>query len=259
MPAALVTGATAGLGAAFAERLAADGHDLVLVARDKARLMTAKQRLESAHAIRVDLLAADLATAAGCAAVAARIATDNDPIELLINNAGIGLYRAFGKAELADEDRMLDLNVRAVMHLTHAAVGAMRRRGSGSILNVASVGGIVPRPETVTYGAGKAYVIAFTEGLAGLLAGTGVTATAVCPGFVRTEFHEQAQVDMSYLPSWMWIDAGKVVDQALAAARAGKVVVVPGRQYQAIVGASRVLPRSVIRKLGASGKPKSRG
>jgi uncharacterized protein len=204
VPTALITGATAGLGAAFAARLAAEGYDLVLVARDELRLAAAKIDLEQRDKITVENLAADLATAPGCDAVAARIATDDRPVELLINNAGIGLYRGFGKAALADEDRMLDLNVRAVMHLAHAAVGAMRRRGRGMIVNVASVGGIVPRPETVTYGASKAYVIAFSEALAKLVAGTGVTVTAICPGFVHTEFHERAQVDMSYLPRWMW-------------------------------------------------------
>jgi uncharacterized protein len=255
---ALITGATAGLGAAFSRQLAAEGYDLVLVARDEQRLSQAKADLEQRGKIEVEALPADLATEAGRDAVAARIASDDRPVELLINNAGIGLYRGFGKAELADEDRMLDLNVRAVMHLAHAAVGAMRRRGTGMIVNIASVGGIVPRPETVTYGASKAYVIAFSEALAKLLAGTGVTVTVICPGFVHTEFHERARVDMSYLPEWMWLDADDVVRAGLADARKGKPMSIPNLKYKAIVGAARVLPRGVTRRLGASGKPKSR-
>jgi short-subunit dehydrogenase len=226
------------------------------VARDEDRLASTKAELEVAHRVKVEALPADLATAEGRDAVAARLGGASE-IDLLINNAGIGLYRAFGKTELADEDRMLDVNVRAVMHLAHAAVGAMRPRGHGRIVNVASVSGFVPRPETVTYGASKAYVIAFTEGLSKLLAGTGVTVTAVCPGFVHTEFHDRAHVDMSYLPNWMWLDADKVVADGLADARKGKVISVPDLKYKAIVGVSRVAPRSLTRRLGASGKPKS--
>jgi short-subunit dehydrogenase len=258
MGVALITGATAGLGAAFARQLAAEGNDLVLVARDEGRLATAKLDLETAYKIDVETLPADLASADGRDAVAARIAADEHPVDLLVNNAGISLYRAFGKTDVADEDRMLDINVRAVMHLAHAAVGAMRRRRTGTILNVASVSGFVPRPEAVTYGAGKAYVIAFTEALSTSLAGTGVTATAVCPGFVHTEFHDRAKVDMSYLPDWMWLDAGKVVSEGLADARKGKVISVPDAKYKAIVGVSRMMPRSISRRIGASGKPKSR-
>jgi short-subunit dehydrogenase len=229
----------------------------VLVARDTNRLAAARADLE-AHGGRVETISADLATDAGRDVVAARIVTDERPVDLLVNNAGIGLYRAFGKAELADENRMLEVNVRAVMHLAHAAVGAMRRRGRGLIVNVASVGGFVPRPETVTYGAGKAYVIAFSEGLSGLLRGTGVTVTAVCPGFVHTEFHDRARVDMSYLPSWMWLDAEKVVAEGLSDARKGKPVSIPDVRYKAIVGVARVLPRGVARRLGSSGKPAPR-
>ena len=259
MSTALITGATAGLGAEFARHLAAEGIDLVIVARDETRLATTKVDLEGRHGITVETIAADLATDAGRDAVAARILSDEHPqVDLLVNNAGLGLYKTFGKAELVDEDRMLDVNVRAVLHLSHAAVQAMRPRGSGIILNVASVAGFVPRPETVTYGAGKAYVVALTEGLSQLLHGSGVTATVVCPGFTHTEFHERAHVDMSYLPNWMWLDAKKVVAAGLADARRGRTVSVPDVRYKAIVGASRVIPRSVVRRLVASRKPKSR-
>jgi uncharacterized protein len=254
----LITGATAGLGAEFARQLAAEGSDLVIVARDASRLAATKAELEDRNGIRVETMTADLATAGGRHAVAARILSGEHPqIDMLVNNAGLGLYKAFGKAELVDEDRMLDVNVRAVLHLSHAAVQAMRARGSGIILNVSSVAGFVPRPETVTYGAGKAYVVALTEGLAQLLHGSGVTATVVCPGFTHTEFHDRAGVDMSYLPNWMWLDATKVVADGLADARRGRTVSVPDAKYKAIVGASRIVPRSVIRKLGASGRPRS--
>lgn len=258
MPIALVTGATAGLGAEFARQLAAEGSDLVIVARNSDRLESTRTELQDRYRVTVETLGADLATAEGRAAVAARVRAEPRPIDLLVNNAGIGLHRAFGKTEIADEGRMLDINVRAVMELSHAAVATMRPRGAGIILNVASVAGFIPRPESVTYGATKAYVISFTEALSQLLAGTGVTASAVCPGFTHTEFHDRAQLDMSYLPAWMWLDATDVVAEALIAARAGKAVSVPSRKYQAIVALSRLAPRSLARRLGATGPSRPR-
>ena len=133
--------------------------------------------------------------------------TDADrPVDVLVNNAGLGTYQRFGSADMADEERQLDLNVRAVMRLSHAAVRAMTARGTGEIINVSSVAGFVPRRDNVTYSASKAWVTMFSEALALSLDGTGVRAIAVCPGFARTEFHERAGVDMSRVPDWMWLD-----------------------------------------------------
>jgi short-subunit dehydrogenase len=244
---ALVTGATAGLGASFARRFAAEGRDLVLVARTVDRLESMAAELRDRFAVQVEVLAADLSTADGCAAVTARVQQSDQPVDTLVNNAGIGLYRVFGKAALADERRLLDLNVGSVLALTHAAVGAMTARGRGEIINISSVAGFVPRGASATYAAGKAWVTSFTEGLSLLLSGTGVRITAICPGFTRTEFHARAEADMSGTPSWMWLDADRVVAEGLADARSGVVISVPSKRYKALLLLARVLPRSVVR------------
>lgn len=254
MSTALVTGATAGLGAEFARQLAASGRDLVLVARDAARLESTRDELTAAHGISVEVLTADLVTDAGCAAVAARVSDTARPVEVLVNNAGIGTYQPFGTADLAAEERQLDLNVRAVLRVTHAAVPAMTARGAGQIINISSVSAFVPRGGNATYGASKAWVTLFSEALAVQLAGTGVTVTAICPGFTRTEFHERAHADMSYVPDRMWLDASLVVREGLADAARGKPVSVPSRQYKTLVGAARALPRPLLRAIMARRK-----
>ncbi|MEP7021767.1 MAG: SDR family oxidoreductase, partial [Pseudonocardiales bacterium] len=200
MPTALVTGATSGIGAEFARQLAASGHDLILVARDADRLAASQTSLASEFGIEVEVLPADLITDSGCEAVAARIIEAQRPVDILVNNAGFGMYQRFGLAELADEERQLALNVRAVLRLTHAAVRAMTGRGSGKIINISSVAGFVPRGGNATYSASKAWVTMFSEALAVQLSGSGVSVTAVCPGFTHTEFHERAHADMSHVP-----------------------------------------------------------
>ncbi len=251
MPTALVTGATAGLGAEFARQLAAAGDDLVLVARDSARLEVTQQKLSAEFGVDVAVLTADLTSDAGCSAVAERISDAGRPVELLVNNAGVGMYRAFGAADLADEERQLDLNVRAVLRLTHAAVRSMTERGAGRILNVSSVSAFVPRGSNATYSASKAWVTMFSEALAVQLQGTGVTITAVHPGFTHTEFHERAHADMSNVPERMWLEAEDVVREALADTAKGKPMSVPSRQYKALVAASRSIPRPILRRIMA--------
>lgn len=251
MTTALVTGATAGIGAEFARQLAARGADLVLVARDVARLESARDELSSRYGVAVEVLAADLCTDDGTAAVAARLADASAPVDVLVNNAGFGMYKKFGDADIADEERQLDLNVRAVLRLTHAALRQMTARDSGQIINVSSVAGFVPRGGNATYSASKAYVTMFSEALAVQLAGTGVTVTAVCPGFTHTEFHERANADMSHVPNRMWLDASTVVSEGLADADAGKPVSVPSRQYKTLVVGSRLLPRPLLRRIMA--------
>jgi short-subunit dehydrogenase len=244
VPTALITGGSSGLGAEFARQLADVGHDLVLVARDEQRLRDFASTLQNT---RVDVLAADLATDEGCERVAERIADPANPVDLLVNNAGIGTYRPFGTAPLDVEERQLDLNVRAVLRLAHAAVQAMTARGRGRILNVSSVAGFVPRGGNATYSASKAWVTMFSEALAIQLAGSGVTVTAVCPGFTHTEFHQRANVDMSHVPERMWLDAADVVREGLADTFAGKPLSIPTRRYKALVGTARTLPRPVLR------------
>lgn len=249
MPTALVTGASAGLGAEFARQLAATGHDLVLVARDRERLDAAAEALRAQYGVAVEVLPADLVTDAGCAAAAARIADAARPVDVLVNNAGFGMYKPFGGAPLADEERQLDLNVRAVLRLAYAAVGAMTARRRGQIINVSSVSAFAPRASNPTYAAGKAWVTMFSESLAMQLAGAGVSVTAVCPGFTHTEFHQRAQADMSHVPDRMWLDAETVVREGLADAAKGRPVSIPSRRYKLMTVGTRVLPRPLLRRI----------
>lgn len=246
---ALVTGASAGLGASFVRRLAAEGRDLVLVARDVARLEASAAELRERYPIQVEVLPADLGTEDGCAAVAARLAAEDKPVDTLVNNAGFGLYQAFGKASLDRELQMLDVNVRAVLVLSRAAAIAMTGRGRGEIINISSVAGFLPRGSAATYAASKAWVTSFSEGLAALLKSKGVRVTAICPGFTHTEFHARANADMSDTPSFLWLNADRVVADGLADARAGKVISVPSKRYRAIVTLVKLLPRPLVARV----------
>ena len=244
MSTALVTGASAGIGRAFAERLAREGTDLVLVARDRARLEELAKGLRSRHGVAVEVLVADLSDREATGRVCARVEDDVRPVDLLVNNAGFGLKGSFLDNDLAVEEAGLDVMVRAVMLTCHAAGRAMRERGRGTIINVSSVASFIANG---TYSAEKAFVTVFSEGLASELAGTGVTVTALCPGFTRTEFHARAHLAMSALPSSLWLDADDVVQQALSDAARGKVVSVPGAQWKVVTAGVRALPRPLVR------------
>jgi short-subunit dehydrogenase len=241
-PVALITGPTSGIGAGYARRYARDGYDLVLVARDAARLEQLADELQGDPG-RVEILSADLSDEADRAKVADRLAGG---VDVLVNNAGFGTSGEFWTAEPAVLQSQLDVNVTAVMHLTRAALPAMLEAGKGTVVNIASVAGLVPGRGS-TYSASKAWVIAFTEGLAGGLAGTGVGVHAVCPGFVHTEFHSRAGIDMAKLPSFLWLEVDDVVSESLADIAGGKVISIPGIQYKAIVGAGRLIPRGLLR------------
>lgn len=243
MPTALITGASAGIGAAFARRLAGDGLGLVLVARDSSRLDEAAAVLAKQYGVTVEVLAADLATDDGIAAVEARLTDPDRPVDLLVNNAGFGLREGFPTVPVEDELTMVKLHIEAVLRLTHAAVPGMRERGRGYVVNVASVAAFLPRG---TYGASKSWVVNFSQSAARGLAGSGVRVQALCPGFTRTEFHDRGGIDMTEVRPWMWLSAEQVVDECLRDLARGKSVSVPSLRYKALVAASRKAPLAAL-------------
>ncbi|MEC4017445.1 SDR family NAD(P)-dependent oxidoreductase [Streptomyces sp. H27-D2] len=249
MTTALITGSTAGIGAAFARRLAADGHNLVVVARDAKRLHEQATELHDLHGIEVEVLSADLSTEKGIKAVEKRLGDRTHPVDLLVNNAGFGNKGAFLDVPMTDELLMLKVHCEAVLRLTSAAVSGMRDRRRGGVVNVASVAAFVPRG---TYGASKAWVVQFTQGAARDLAGSGVRLMALCPGFVRTEFHERAGMETSNIPSWMWLDADKLVAAALRDLARGKTLSIPDPRYKAISGLVKLAPRGALSRVTSS-------
>ena len=260
VPTALVTGASSGLGAAFARRLADDGYGLVLVARDAARLTALAEDLSTSYGTTVQVLAADLTDPESRQTVVERLQVRPGPagedvpiqlrpVDLLVNNAGLANRADFWNASyelLRDE---LELNVVAVLALTHAVLPGLLERGAGGVINVASVAGMVPGRGS-TYSAGKAWVISLSEGLSVGLAGTGVRVLALCPGFIRTEFHQRAGIDMSTAPSFVWLSADDVVDHGLRALAQDAVVSVPSLRYKVVVILVKLLPRRLVRRFG---------
>ena len=238
MPTALVTGATAGIGAAFVTALDRRGYDVVVVARDGDRLR--RQAPPGA-----EVIAADLATDEGCGLVEARCSLG---VDVLVNNAGRGMGKAFEQATADDEEQLLRLNVRAVLRLTHAALGPMLARGSGAVLNISSVAGFSPGVRGATYSASKAWVTNFSESLDLQYRDRGVRCVAVCPGFTRTEFHDRASIDVGGIPERLWLSSEQVVEEALRDLHRGRSVSIAGAQYKAIVAATRVLPPSLRRR-----------
>jgi len=245
MPTALVTGATAGIGAAFARRLAADGFDLVLLARDTERLEQAAEKYRTAHGIEVEILSADLTTEAGLADAEQRAARD---VDLVVNNAGFGQRGAFLDTELSEELAMLRVHCEAVLRLTRAALPGMVERGRGGVINVASIAAFFPRG---TYSASKAWVVTFSESACQQVGGSGAHVMALCPGWVRTEFHTRSDMDTSGIPDALWLDADQLVDAAIRDFRRGVPVSVPDSRYKAMVGLGRVLPRRLVARLSA--------
>jgi uncharacterized protein len=240
---ALITGATAGIGAAFARRLATEGYDLVLVARDAQRLADLGAELSTRHAVAVTPLPADLTTDEGCEAVEKAL---SGPVDLLVNNAGISLNRSFLRSTPAEEIRLLRLNVHAVMRLTLAALPGMTERGRGEVINVSSVAGFAAVLPGSTYPASKAWVTNFSESVAQSVRRYGVRVMALCPGYTRTEFHDRAGINMSKTPQWMWLRADDVVADALRDLRRGRVVSVPDWKYKLAVFGLRHTPRRLL-------------
>ncbi|MFD3694789.1 SDR family NAD(P)-dependent oxidoreductase [Streptomyces sp. NPDC058646] len=243
MTTVLITGASAGLGAAFARGFAAKGCDLVLVARDKDRLDALADALGSEFGTESEVLPADLLDARECTAVAERLADRARPVDILVNNAGFGLSAPFPYSPVEDEERMLDLLVKVPLRLTHAVLPGLRERRCGAVLNVSSVAGLLP---TGTYGAAKAWVAAFSESLRVDMEPYGVRVLAVVPGFTRTEFQERAGMDVSALRDAVWLEPDAVVDRALRDLALRRPVSITGRRYRAYAFAARHLPRTFV-------------
>jgi short-subunit dehydrogenase len=251
MSTALVTGPTAGIGRAFAHQLAARGDDLVLVARDRARLESEAAQLRSTYGVTVEVLAADLTDRAELATVEARLADRDRPVDLLVNNAGFGLKKRFLDNSVEEEQAMLDVLVTPVLRLSHAALGAMVERGRGGVINVSSVAAFLPRG---TYAAAKAWVNSFSAWAAAEYRPRGVTVTCLCPGFVETEFHERMGVARGSAPGFLWLQADDLVRAALADHAKGRAWSVPSPQYKAVVAVSRLVPSGVLQRFQRLGR-----
>jgi len=245
---ALVTGASAGIGEAFVRQLGVEGVHCVVVARRVDRLDAL-----AAEVSNVEVLQADLTTPEGLAAVSARLADVSQPIDLLVNNAGFGTSGRLVELDPERLSREIALNVEAVVRLTRAAVPPMIERHRGWVLNVSSVAGFQAAPGLAVYGATKAFVTSFTEALVGELRGTGVHATALCPGLTRTEFQSVSSAGQrsASFPDFAWMTAEQVARRALRDCRAGRVLSIPGPLNKMLVAGSQALPRSLVRRLTA--------
>jgi short-subunit dehydrogenase len=244
---ALVTGASSGIGRAIARQLAAEGTALVVVARDEARLKARAAELT----VDVEVLVADLGIADQLAAVEARLADPDRPVDLVVNNAGFGTYGDFAALDLDGETREIAVDVTAVVRLTHAALDGMLARGRGAVMNISSVAGLQATPGNAVYGASKAFVASFGEAVAGELAGTGVTLTTVLPGYTHTEFAERAGIGGRQIPKPAWQSAEDVASSAIAATRAGRPWLVPGALNKAMVSVANPIPRGLKRRVAA--------
>jgi len=248
MATALITGGTSGIGAAFATQLAASGYDLVLVARNSSRLESAAAALHAASGINVETISADLAKRRDVAKVAARIDDAARPIDLLVNNAGMAVPTALTATDTSSHEAAFEVMCRAVLVLGAAAGRSMKARGSGTIINISSLQSFLA---TGSYGAIKAWVTAYSQGLAVELRHTGVTVTAVLPGWVRTEWHERSGVRRSSLPNWLWTEPDAVARIALRDAARGRVICIPTVRYRVLGWFARHLPLATTRWISA--------
>jgi hypothetical protein len=249
-PRALITGASGGIGEAFARQLAKRGHDVVLVARRRERLEELAAQLAEAHGVEAEVIEADLSDDSAVTSVEERLRRGD--IDLLVNDAGFGTRGEFAGLPLARELEELDVNVRALMRLTHAALGPMVERGRGAVINVASTGAFQPVPYMATYAATKAFVLHFSEALHEEVRGKGVTVTCLCPGPVKTEFQEVAGVNDRSVPAMAWKSTDDVVESALKAVSARRAITVPGALNRLTATAVKLMPRFVARRVAGS-------
>jgi uncharacterized protein len=250
---ALVTGATAGIGESFCRLLADNNYNIILVARDLPRLQERASQLQAQFNVDTHVIQADLSTDAGCSVVEQYLA--NNQVDVLINNAGFGINKAFTISELEAEQEMFDVLVRTPMRLMHTVLPGMKERNKGVVINVSSVAGYIAGG---SYSAAKSYLTVISESLHTELADTNIKVSALCPGFTRTEFHQRGRMSMKGLPDFMWLDSDALVAKAWSDALKGKAVSIPGWQYQLLVFVINSLPRSIIRKVGMNLRAKQR-
>jgi short-subunit dehydrogenase len=255
MATALITGATAGIGASYTKLLAKQGYDLVLVARDLPRLNKLAKELSKTYKVKVETIKADLTAPNQLIKVEKRLSNKSKPIEVLINNAGFGIKQSFTDSDIKKEQELLDVLVTAPMRLAHSVLPQMLKRDSGVIVNVSSVASWITGG---TYSAAKSYLTVFSEYLHTELRGTNIKISALCPGFTRTEFHERGKMRMSGLPNFMWLTSDQVVAKSWRYVNANKVVCIPGWQYLILSTIARTAPRPMVRKLGMNVRRKQR-
>lgn len=250
---ALVTGASVGIGESFTRLLASNGFNIALVARDEARLHERAASLREKFGVQTFVLPADLSTDAGCRSVEEYLSEFD--IEVLINNAGFGINKAFSVSDLKAEQELLDVLVKTPMRLMHVVIPKMKERGSGTIINVSSVASFIAGG---TYSASKSYLTVLSESLNTELTGSGVKVSALCPGFTRTEFHQRGRMKMSGLPNFMWLNSDALVAQSWKDAQANKPVSIPGWQYKLLVAIISIAPRKFVRQIGMNVRKKQR-
>ncbi len=251
---ALVTGASSGIGAIYAERLAARGFDLLLVARDKERLESAASRLREAHGVQVEVLKADLTQKDDVLKLEQRLRSDSS-ISLLVNNAGVAANGLLANADMDQLEQLIQLNITAVTRLASAAAASFAKAGRGTIINIASVVALFPERFNATYSASKAYVLSLTQSLHTELDGTGVQVQAVLPGVTRTEIWARSGTDASGIPAEMIMEADEMVDAALAGMDQGELITIPSLpdagEWQAFVAARHVMVPNLSRSAAA--------
>jgi len=257
--AALVTGASSGIGEAYAKRLAAEGYDLILVARRKDRLEKLSEELKASYGVEAQVLAADLTEESDLRKVEDRIVGSGD-LEFIVNNAGFGTRGLFFETGVKEPDRMHRLHVLATVRLSHAALAGMVARGKGNLVNVSSVAAFGQSPGNAGYCATKAWMNSFTEGLCLDISAirSPVKVQALCPGYTLTEFHDASEIGRDHVPESWWISAEDVVDASLRGLSRGDLFVVPGRRYKLYVFILKALPGFLIRPLALRFKGKYR-
>jgi len=249
---ALITGASSGIGEAFAELFAAEGFDLVIVARREQRLNAVADRLRTQHGTRVEVMVVDLSGRDACERICAELRVRGIHVDALVNNAGYGVPGAYTASPWQRHQDFLQVLVVDVAEMTYRLLPGMIERGYGRVINVASLAGLVPAPAGHTlYGAAKAFLIKFSEALSNEVRHHNVYVTAVCPGFTRSEFHDVTGTRAKMnLPAWMWMDAPTVARQGFDAVMAGQFMFINGRLNRTIASLVRHMPQRLVYYVG---------